>query len=88
MCESMYIYTCTSELHMYPFSSSLNRFLDLISTCGLISIHTLSKLPNFNRTFVLVYTFIVLEFLNLISCVRACTYIYMYVHLNFTYVSV
>ena len=51
MCESMYIHTCTSELHVYQFSGNLNRFLDLIST------YSLSELPDLNRTFVLMYKF-------------------------------
>ena len=48
-------FTCvkayTSKLHMYRFSGNL------ISFFGLISTHTISKLPNLNKTFVLVYKF-------------------------------
>ena len=58
MCESMYIYTCTSELHMYQFSGNLNRFFDLIST------YSLSKLPNLNNYCINVNIHI-LEFHNL-----------------------
>ena len=47
MCESVCIhlnFTCS-----YTFSGNLNRFFDIIST------YSFSKLPNSNRTFVLVY---------------------------------
>ena len=42
---------CTSKLHMYQFSVNLNSFF------GLISTYNLSKIPNLNRAFALMYIF-------------------------------
>ena len=50
MCESVCIQL--NNFHMYRFSGNLNSFLVLISK------YSLSKLPNLNKTFVLMYTFI------------------------------
>ena len=46
MCESVCIHL---NFTSHTFSGNLNRFFDIIST------YTLSKLPNLNKTFVLVY---------------------------------
>ena len=46
MCKHVHI---ISKFHMYTFSDNLNRFLDFIFTYSFL------KVPNLNRTFVLVY---------------------------------
>ena len=48
MCESVCIHL-NFTYYSYTFSGNLNRFFDIIST------YSFSKLPNLNRTFVLVY---------------------------------
>ena len=54
MCESVYIH---SNVTFNSLVTILDSFFDLIST------HTISKLQNLNRTFVFVYTFILLSFI-------------------------
>ena len=48
----------TTKLYMYQLSDNFKSFFDLIST------HTVYKLPNLNRTFVLVYTFTIQSFIS------------------------
>ena len=56
MCESVYMHT--TKLYMYRLSDNFKSFFDFIST------HTVYKLPNLNRTFVLVYTFTIQSFIS------------------------
>ena len=56
MCESVYMHT--TKLYMYRLSDNFKSFFDLIST------HTVYKLSNLNRTFVLVCTFTIQSFIS------------------------
>ena len=58
--EKLIVRTCVHnpKFDMYRQCQNLNCFLDLLST------HNVSKLPNFNMTFVLVSTFTIQSFIT------------------------